>query len=110
MTIPAIAPVAAQAPQAVNAVHANQTAAFEKLLQPPVATPENAALQALQNSAQQIDKAMKPQLPAADSLSISPEQMLTAQQNLMQPVVQVDVAAKIGGSVSQSINKLVNMS
>ena len=39
----------------------------------------------------------------------SPQEMLTRQMDTMGLTVGVDLCAKLSGSVSQSINKLVNM-
>lgn len=49
------------------------------------------------------------QLLYAGTSMTSPDQMLVKQLDTLNMAVGVDLGAKIAGSVSQSINKLVNM-
>ncbi|GLT18660.1 hypothetical protein GCM10007938_24410 [Vibrio zhanjiangensis] len=46
---------------------------------------------------------------AISSGGISPEQVIESQKLITRAVVEVDLAAKTAGSLSQSINKLVTM-
>lgn len=47
--------------------------------------------------------------PSDAAGNLSPQDMLTRQINTVNLTVGVDLCAKLTGSVSQSINKLVNM-
>ncbi|QDO84238.1 EscI/YscI/HrpB family type III secretion system inner rod protein [Shewanella psychropiezotolerans] len=46
---------------------------------------------------------------AAQGINPSPEAMLASQMLMGKAIVEVDLAAKTAGALSQSINKLVNM-
>ncbi|WP_186381407.1 type III secretion system inner rod subunit SctI [Yersinia mollaretii] len=47
--------------------------------------------------------------PQGDVGSLSPSQMLMQQATTLGTTVSVDLGAKIAGAVSQSVNKLANM-
>ncbi|WP_261372436.1 type III secretion system inner rod subunit SctI [Yersinia aldovae] len=47
--------------------------------------------------------------PQGDVGVLSPPQMLVQQANILSTTVGVDLGAKIAGAVSQSVNKLANM-
>ncbi|MFP1892470.1 type III secretion system inner rod subunit SctI [Lonsdalea quercina] len=47
--------------------------------------------------------------PQGDVGQLSPSQMLAQQATLMGTTVSVDLGAKVAGAVSQSVNKLANM-
>ncbi|WP_342322895.1 type III secretion system inner rod subunit SctI [Kosakonia sp. BYX6] len=59
-----------------------------------------------QQQADRFSALLQADLPSG---AVSPQEMLTRQLNTVGLTVGVDLCAKLTGSVSQSINKLVNM-
>lgn len=47
--------------------------------------------------------------PQGDAGSLTPSQMLVQQATILGATVGVDLGAKVAGAVSQSVNKLANM-
>lgn len=78
----------------------------QRLLSGGAATPEHHAVNNLQQAQESLMKGIRD-----DSVlqRLSPESALTAQARLASTVVGVDVVAKVTGSFTTAINKLVSM-
>ncbi|AQS36183.1 type III secretion system major needle protein, YscF/MxiH/PrgI family [Shewanella psychrophila] len=65
----------------------------------------------LMKAANMMHQTGKPQplTGAIEGINPSPEAMLASQMLMGKAIVEVDLAAKTAGALSQSINKLVNM-
>lgn len=90
-----------------GAADANQIAAFQqKLAAGRTALPEQTLLNNMQVNQAQLVKGIDESKAVS---SLSPESALAAQFGLANSVVGVDMVAKVAGSFSQAINKLVTM-
>ncbi len=61
------------------------------------------------NETSKLSELVDVQPNSDSSVGISPEQAIESQKLITQSLVEVDLAAKTAGSLSQSINKLVTM-
>ena len=61
------------------------------------------------NETSKVSELVDVQPNSDSSVGISPEQAIESQKLITRSLVEVDLAAKTAGSLSQSINKLVTM-
>ena len=61
------------------------------------------------NETSKLSELVDTQPNSAASVGISPEQAIESQKLVTRSLIEVDLAAKTAGSLSQSINKLVTM-
>lgn len=101
----AAATVTATPPLSAAAPDASSVAAFERALSgPPAATPERELAGAMQRLALATRSPLG-QGPVTDS----PERMLAVQSALHRSLLDVEVTARVAGSLGQAINKLVSL-
>lgn len=98
-----------QTASVMNEPSTEEVKSFEQLLgADPASFPENDIVKGLQEQ-QQIFDARVTQANDVMSGTLTPQQLVQSQHHLMNAMVGVDLAAKIAGSASQSVNKLVTM-
>lgn len=79
--------------------------AFDRALTGPVPLPEATVAVRLQDKVQEIGRV----LAGAREGPADPAGMLVTQTAMVKSLIEVDLIAKAAGSLSQGINKLVNM-
>lgn len=84
----------------LNTMHAATMAAAPS--QPAIQAPKG-------DQATMFNKLLFAGTPQGDVDVLTPAQMLTQQVSIMGAVTGVDLGAKVAGAVSQSVNKLANM-
>ncbi|RKT98760.1 EscI/YscI/HrpB family type III secretion system inner rod protein [Burkholderia sp. Nafp2/4-1b] len=72
-------------------------------------TPEAQAAIAFHDRAIDLDRAIKTVRDRGSDALMQPLEMLANQSAMLHAILEVDLVAKVAGSVSQGINKLVNM-
>lgn len=93
----------------MNTPSAEDVKSFAQLFQAaPASFPESDIVKGLQQQQEAFDTRVN-QASDLMSSSLTPQQLVQSQYHLMNAMVGVDLAAKIAGSASQSINKLVSM-
>lgn len=78
----------------------------------PMATgvqPTTISAEQTQQQAETFDKLLRSGSPSGNPRELSPQEMLIRQIDMVWLTVSIDLGAKLAGSVSQSINKLVSM-
>jgi type III secretion system YscI/HrpB-like protein len=82
--------------------------AFARAMTRGAATPDQAVIEALNQAEQHATRPMK-EIGAAGARLLDPQEMTSVQLGLAKMSVDLDLAAKVAGSISQGVNKLVTM-
>ncbi|WP_035466896.1 type III secretion system inner rod subunit SctI [Burkholderia sp. WSM2232] len=82
--------------------------AFQRAVDRSTGNPDEAVIEALGAAERHAIQPMK-DIDAAGVQLLDPAQMLSVQKGLAKMSVDIDLAAKAAGSISQGINKLVTM-
>jgi type III secretion system YscI/HrpB-like protein len=82
--------------------------AFARAMTRGTETPDQTVIEALNRAEQHATRPMK-DINAAGTRLLEPQEMTTVQLGLAKMSVDLDLAAKVAGSISQGVNKLVTM-
>ncbi|MGF6812907.1 type III secretion system YscI/HrpB-like protein [Paraburkholderia sp. Clong3] len=82
--------------------------AFARAMTRGTETPDQTVIEALNLAEQHATRPMK-DISAAGTRLLDPQEMITVQLGLAKMSVDLDLAAKVAGSISQGVNKLVTM-